>query len=249
MPSLPTTILPPKTFHLFPNLPTELRLQVWTQILQPSVVTVRWKSTLGTFTSTRKPPLILSVNRESREIGHRHYTLSFAFRPELARVYFAPALDTLCIDWKTLGPVPAAIAGLNMIHPDLPKVQKFAIHEPDLLAISEMDMAPLMQLRSSSDGPLSGFRSLTVICDAVSVEPGRMFGRGDLMAYLQTFERQDGSEHWPKLMCSREQEYCEKRECSSHYWFGQWNQIAATGQNIPWNRALVACLELTVVVG
>lgn len=205
--------LPLKTFHPFSNLPTELRLQVWGHTLQPSLVTVCWDPALRAFISPRKSPSILTVNRESRAMGLEYYTLSFGSHPELARVYFAFALDTLCIQWRTVGPIPI-IVRLRMTHADMERLQKFAIHESDLLEFAETDMYLLIWLGPSNGGPDGGFKSITVLCDNERVESGERFGRGDLTAYLETFDSQEeGPERRPKL-CASGIQCIVVRECA-----------------------------------
>ncbi|KAB5577801.1 hypothetical protein GE09DRAFT_1214011 [Coniochaeta sp. 2T2.1] len=84
-----------QTFTLFPDLPTELRLQIWRASCVPRVVTVSWDIPTSTYrTHLTTVPAILHVNRESRsEALSRVYTSFFTPRP----VYFAPDLDTLYI--------------------------------------------------------------------------------------------------------------------------------------------------------
>src|SRR5277367_1421779 len=66
-----------ETFHLFPKLPIELRRMIWAFALpgprqiklftKPDACLVRRKSTKGL------APIILSANREAREVALRHY--------------------------------------------------------------------------------------------------------------------------------------------------------------------------------
>ncbi|KAH8911321.1 hypothetical protein BR93DRAFT_965124 [Coniochaeta sp. PMI_546] len=83
------------TFALFPNLPTEIRLQIWRLSCTPRVVTVSWDirtENYGVHFTTN--PAILQVSSESRvEALAKVYTCFFTTHP----VFFAPDLDTLYI--------------------------------------------------------------------------------------------------------------------------------------------------------
>jgi hypothetical protein len=67
---------PAATFTLYQRLPPELRLKVWSCTIVSEFVDIKWNATKRLFTSDRKPPSILSVNRESRAIGLEHYQVS-----------------------------------------------------------------------------------------------------------------------------------------------------------------------------
>jgi hypothetical protein len=68
-------------FHLFPELPPEIRLQVWEASfprpryqgpLNPIEPRLSMRRRRGPF---REDPVALKVNKESREVALRHYTL------------------------------------------------------------------------------------------------------------------------------------------------------------------------------
>ena len=103
------------SFPQFGRLPAELRLKIWTCLVQPRVVVVcclqkgreveRRRRELRRRTRGAGTPVLLHVNREARDVGLRHYELTFgwsvsrivtdtpASRPP--RVYFNYALDAL----------------------------------------------------------------------------------------------------------------------------------------------------------
>jgi hypothetical protein len=75
-------------FHLFSELPPELRLAIWYMALSPRVITVaevpanhaREEINLKTTTSARDTPL-LQVNRESRQVALETLRLSSPYFP------------------------------------------------------------------------------------------------------------------------------------------------------------------------
>ncbi|KAK5660970.1 hypothetical protein OQA88_12345 [Cercophora sp. LCS_1] len=84
------------TFHLFPFLPPELRLEIWSCLLQPRIVLAalldsRTSSTKSQSLFSNRPslpriPILLHINRETRALALRHYELTFAWKlpPRLA---------------------------------------------------------------------------------------------------------------------------------------------------------------------
>ncbi|KAK3994846.1 hypothetical protein QBC44DRAFT_235134 [Cladorrhinum sp. PSN332] len=90
----------PTDFTYFPYLPTELRLLIWRLALQPRVVTLTRLSL--PLTSPTKPPITLSICRESRDESLRFYisltppSSSSPFSSQ-SPIYFHPQLDTLYI--------------------------------------------------------------------------------------------------------------------------------------------------------
>ncbi|KAG4415972.1 hypothetical protein IFR04_010922 [Cadophora malorum] len=88
----PSSTPPTPTFHLFPNLPLELRNQIWTLSLPPPRL-IPLQTEKGTihisgrhpnipflhvWCTTRRPvPSLLHTCRESRIIGLKHYSLLF----------------------------------------------------------------------------------------------------------------------------------------------------------------------------
>ncbi|KAI0478801.1 hypothetical protein GGR56DRAFT_631916 [Xylariaceae sp. FL0804] len=63
----------PRSFTLFPSLPTELRLAVWQLSHVGRVVTIRYDPALDRFTSSTAPPPALHACRESRGEALREY--------------------------------------------------------------------------------------------------------------------------------------------------------------------------------
>ena len=60
-------------FHLFAQLPTELRLKIWEAAIRPRVLEIKYSASKCAYTSRTSQPPILQVNRESREAGRRAY--------------------------------------------------------------------------------------------------------------------------------------------------------------------------------
>jgi hypothetical protein len=87
----------PSEFKLFSNLPSELRLKIWTYALPGRIVelcqAVR-DNTMPFYSPTTNPSL-LSVNHESRTIALENYILSFPNDTHPAQIYFSPSVDTL----------------------------------------------------------------------------------------------------------------------------------------------------------
>lgn len=103
------------TFPQFAQLPTELRLKIWSCLVQPRVVVVcclqkgrqveQRRQELRRRTRGAGTPVLLHVNRESRYVGLRHYEATFSWKissivtdtpaSRPAQVYFNFALDAL----------------------------------------------------------------------------------------------------------------------------------------------------------
>ncbi|KAH9898795.1 hypothetical protein F4778DRAFT_782900 [Xylariomycetidae sp. FL2044] len=111
------------TFHPFPRLPTELRLQIWSYLVAPRILLISCLEAstaaeqLADLASRPSPPLVpvlLHVSREARELGLARYELGFSWKvphvlepPSKARarppppqwspprVYFNYALDAV----------------------------------------------------------------------------------------------------------------------------------------------------------
>jgi hypothetical protein len=74
------------TFHLFPTLPTEIRLKIWRHALPPRIIEIRFRglpNCVGNSYGSLEPhftsriPRPLHVCRESRTEALRHYELNF----------------------------------------------------------------------------------------------------------------------------------------------------------------------------
>ena len=60
------------TFHLFPRLPTEIRIHIWKDAFEQRIVEVHWCSD-ESYTFHSYPPSLLSVCHESRMISRPYY--------------------------------------------------------------------------------------------------------------------------------------------------------------------------------
>jgi hypothetical protein len=109
------TVLTTHSFPQFSKLPTELRLKIWACLVQPRTVVVcclqrdaqlvQKREELRNRTHGAGVPALLQVNREARDVGLRHYELSFGWRiskllsdtpvSRPPRVWFNFALDGL----------------------------------------------------------------------------------------------------------------------------------------------------------
>jgi hypothetical protein len=96
------------TFHLFPNLPFELRLKIWEYaISEPRTVTIscqremldRERRFAKAFTSSTPPPRLLHINRESRFEALSLYSPTFKIDTSPNYTYICFARDTIkCAD-------------------------------------------------------------------------------------------------------------------------------------------------------
>jgi hypothetical protein len=102
-------------FPQFAMLPPELRLRIWSCLIQPRIVIAccmqcderlpQRREELDSRTHGRPVPVLLHINRESRYLALEHYELSFSWRiskllsdtpvSRPARVWFNFALDTM----------------------------------------------------------------------------------------------------------------------------------------------------------
>jgi hypothetical protein len=225
---------PPTTFHSFPLLPPEIRQQIWSYALSISFVLIKWNPTLRRFTSTNRPPPLLSTNHESRSFGLKHYTLSFGSSPEFARVYFNFKQDILYVDWESLGPAPGRL-GRKFGGDELGRVGSLLIHEATILEHAEEDMRELSKF--------TGLENIAVICDKTFRQSGQMFGAEEMGEYGEALE--GGMETWPRLLCFRDRDE-DEAPCSRHWWFEGWNRRALAGMKVKWPGALSDCLQMTL---
>ncbi|PSR93631.1 hypothetical protein BD289DRAFT_346055, partial [Coniella lustricola] len=104
-------------FRLFPALPTELRLQIWSHLLQPRIViaacfdadptaTARKQGQLQHRANLPRCPVLLHISSETRALALSHYSLAFSWRvpailasPRTSppRVWFNFTTDTLLL--------------------------------------------------------------------------------------------------------------------------------------------------------
>lgn len=83
----------PTRFHLFLDLPTELRLQIWERALQPRLVNID-------DLSGDRGPAILRVNRESRSVSRPKYKVFRATRVrdnEKVGFFINPSIDAFSV--------------------------------------------------------------------------------------------------------------------------------------------------------
>jgi hypothetical protein len=127
----PSYLSHPQTFHPFPLLPPELRLQVWRASCRPRIVTLIWDPSHNHYhqTTTPQPPL-LSTTHESRTEALRIYRVLLAGR---SPVYFAPHLDTLYIPRSTAAGYSAPAREITSRHLPLARdlVRSLAIDHVD----------------------------------------------------------------------------------------------------------------------
>jgi hypothetical protein len=83
------------SFHLFPHLPSELRLKVWAYAQPSRIVSIRYNPDTKQCTSSTPLPVLLYVNRETRYETQRSHPLLFATATAASRIPFSPAIDTL----------------------------------------------------------------------------------------------------------------------------------------------------------
>jgi len=99
---------PSRSFTLFPDLPSELRLKIWGYIAPgPRNVSIRYKTEYNTiggraravWTGWKSPdpvPIVLQISHESREEALKTYQRAFGTVFNEPRIYFNYAIDTLC---------------------------------------------------------------------------------------------------------------------------------------------------------
>ncbi|KAH6671029.1 hypothetical protein B0J14DRAFT_427389, partial [Halenospora varia] len=102
-------------FTLFPHLPTEIRLQIYSHILPgPRQVPIHYKFSPQSATKTvtsgffpvLPPPTILHISSESRTFALEHLTLAFGSHFNPPKVYFNFEQDTLCFGRLKSGEQP-----------------------------------------------------------------------------------------------------------------------------------------------
>lgn len=224
----------PKTFHPFPKLPIEIRLEIWGFTIKPTFVNISWSPARRRFTSPRRPPAILQCDRESRQYGLKTYQLSFASSPDLAQIYFSYAIDVVWFDWSTLGPSPGRL-GRKISDEEAEKIENLLVNEECLLEHAE----------TNSLGELERFKGLKwigVICDPADPATGDEYGATE-MAIMSEKLNEAGSEKWPHLDFLRYN--FMDGECSRHWWFDGWNQRASCGMEDKWPKQLARCLMAT----
>jgi len=165
--NLPITIpLPPLTFHPFPHLPTELRLQIYTLTLHPRILKISYSPVHQTYISNTAPPVLLSLTHESRLLALSTYLPLHLGRPSPHHIIpFSPSTDTLYI--SSLAPflpthLPDLLYNLSTT-PHRHTIRRFAL---DLRVWQECCEKGLLGIL----GRMRGLREVDIV-----VEFGRVF--------------------------------------------------------------------------
>ncbi len=83
--------LPYTTFHPFPYLPTEIRIQIWRHASDaPRLLELLYCKTDDQFLTVQHVPAVLHASKESREAALLHYHLSFGTAKHPPATYFNP---------------------------------------------------------------------------------------------------------------------------------------------------------------
>ena len=231
---------PEATFTLFPRLPPELRIRIWSHTLRDDFVMLVWNPTKRVFTSSRQPPFLLSVNQEARYFGLEHFKLSFASSPEFARVYFDFEVDILGVDWKSLGPAPGRL-GRKISEDEMGKVAYLSLGEMPLLYHAKENMRELSNFHQLEE--------IVLVCEEqLPQKSGSMFGYDTMTQFLKENDG-EGVEWWPRIWClNSPDDNSACSACSSrHWWFAEWNKRTCWGQKMCWEEAMSKCLLMTLV--
>lgn len=90
-----TDVASERTFTLFQHLPTELRLKIWSLMMEPRVVLISYNPATKRCDSSTPIPPVLHVNTEARYEALRFYRPLFKTHHSGAYVLFSPKRDTL----------------------------------------------------------------------------------------------------------------------------------------------------------
>lgn len=94
-------------FSVFPDLPTEIRLKIWTIILPgPRTIAIQYKTKTSNYNgkdvsvftgwiSPDPPPIALSICQESRSEALKHYQTAFGSHFHFSRIYIDYSIDTV----------------------------------------------------------------------------------------------------------------------------------------------------------
>ena len=180
-------------FPLFPQLPTELRLQIWERVIQPRLVNVD-------DLSGDRGPAILRVNRESRSLSRPKYEVYRATRVrdgEKVGFFINPSIDAFSVcefaedhnRWQI-------VTVLNIIScrypPWLNNAQRLAISLSSEVH-SGYPKAIMEQTWRVLDNQFPDLKDLVIILDsAVDVEMDELVaiqpGKDSLGQIVETFE-------------------------------------------------------------
>ncbi|KAI2612840.1 uncharacterized protein GGS25DRAFT_138286 [Hypoxylon fragiforme] len=190
----------PQTFHLFTQLPIELRLIIWSYNLPgPRIVEIKCStdsteplltSQLGqddnrriVCTSTSPIPVNLHVCRESRLYGLKQYRLLFGISPQPGRVFFDARKDTLYFGARQKLTASGTLLEkfVSLVQPeDLAQVHRIAINEGLIKGHRSAAQFIAEKILRQAYQHLTNLEQLTFVCndknplyssDAVFVNP------------------------------------------------------------------------------
>ncbi|KAH8661473.1 hypothetical protein BGZ60DRAFT_413265 [Tricladium varicosporioides] len=173
-----TLLLQPSKFTLFPNLPPELRLKIYTHIQHlttPPILHLNFSPFLQTYIPTTPSPLLLSLSPESRSFSQQSYT--YVKLGALSAQLPIPILFPLTTLYLTLPPSPPFLRDLTYhlsTSPSRHQIKRLAI---DLRVWNELCEGGVL-------GVLAGMRKLEVLL--LVVEFGRSFN--GILGFLEAPE-------------------------------------------------------------
>ncbi|KAL3425004.1 hypothetical protein PVAG01_04285 [Phlyctema vagabunda] len=134
------------SFHLFPDLPGEIRLKIWGELLQVSR-TVELNCKKGQYPGSKRyaeafstkdaVPSLLHVNQEARYEALKIYTPEFATQTSTKRTYFAFDRDILKVPEGVL-----AYLG----HPELQRIVRMSMEVKDHSYFGHFNMDTIRQM-------------------------------------------------------------------------------------------------------
>jgi hypothetical protein len=142
-------------FHLFPSLPPELRLKIWSYSHHPRTIPIECEKAIVSaskprrfvkaFTSPIRPPSILQICRESREEALPLYTALFRTSYSKGWTYICLPVDTVFIPDSTLGYLGRdEICGIQRLKLEVHDCTNFSHYHLDTImemrALKELDL-------------------------------------------------------------------------------------------------------------
>ncbi|CZR66754.1 uncharacterized protein PAC_16655 [Phialocephala subalpina] len=171
-----------ESFTLFPELPTEIRQEIWKLTLQPRAIEVKYNPTHGFYTEV-KTPAALSVNKDSRDAVKFLYPLCFGSILHEPAIVFNFSKDTLYIDADLCQEVVPFLFGMNKFEAE--NLQSLAIDRylEEYLELGEyessIDVMNALQKATSSMPALKEVR-MVIKLDEYWHEHGFPEGRGPI---------------------------------------------------------------------
>lgn len=157
----------PGVFRYFPQLPTELRLKIWSHAITPRVLEIKYHPVKCAYTSRTSQPALLHANHESREVALSIYT------PCFPHSYINYALDTIYFR-NNYGANPMSIIFEELSKNNVKNVRSFAI-DP-LFVIGPWDVCISKRWWEVFDG-LPSLRQVSVVVDGTDLSDAE----GDLV--------------------------------------------------------------------